>query len=146
MNIKKVLVGAATSAVMLSAMVIPALAKGPSAPAGNSNQAHLYLYEKNPADWSIVDGGAYFCLSTAGHPGGKGEVPRQPIATGPAHAELRGWERPSRATTFCSKLQRIAAQVIGNRLNPFFSSSRSQLQPCLKFDRQVQAQTPYPLP
>lgn len=36
----------------------PALA-GKSGPAGKSNVAHLYLYEKNPSDWSIVDGGAW---------------------------------------------------------------------------------------
>ena len=36
-----------------------ALAAGKHGPAGKSNIAHLYLYEKNPADWSIVDGGAW---------------------------------------------------------------------------------------
>ena len=33
--------------------------KGPNGQAGNSNIAHLYLYEKDPNDWSIVDGGAW---------------------------------------------------------------------------------------
>ena len=28
-------------------------------PAGNSNVAHLYLREKDPSDWSIVEGGAW---------------------------------------------------------------------------------------
>jgi len=32
---------------------------GPSTQAGKSNIAHLYLYEKNPADWTIVQGGAW---------------------------------------------------------------------------------------
>lgn len=59
MNIKKILVSATASALMFSSMIVPALAKGPSAPAGNSNIAHLYLYEKSPTDWSIVDGGAW---------------------------------------------------------------------------------------
>jgi hypothetical protein len=36
-----------------------ALAAGPSKAAGKSDMAHLYLYEKNPADWTIVDGGAW---------------------------------------------------------------------------------------
>lgn len=59
MNIKKLLAGAAAGALMLGSMAVPALAKGPNGPAGQSNQAHLYLYEKNPSDWSIVDGGAW---------------------------------------------------------------------------------------
>jgi len=33
--------------------------KGPSEPAGKSNFAHLYLYEKDPATWEIVGGGAW---------------------------------------------------------------------------------------
>jgi hypothetical protein len=37
-------------------LVSPALAAGKSEPAGKSNVGHLYLYEKNPADWSIVEG------------------------------------------------------------------------------------------
>ena len=37
----------------------PVLAAGKTGQAGKSNIGHLYLYEKNPADWSIVDGGAW---------------------------------------------------------------------------------------
>ena len=59
MSINKLLVSAAAGALILGSMAIPAFAKGPSAPAGNSNEAHLYLYEKDPSDWSIVDGGAW---------------------------------------------------------------------------------------
>lgn len=59
MNIKKILIGAAASALILGSTLIPALAKGPSAPAGQSNMAHLYLYEKDPSTWNIVDGGAW---------------------------------------------------------------------------------------
>jgi len=36
-----------------------ALAAGKNGQAGKSNIAHLYLYEKNPADWSIVEDGAW---------------------------------------------------------------------------------------
>jgi hypothetical protein len=36
-----------------------ALAAGKNGQAGKSNVGHLYLYEKNPSDWSIVDGGAW---------------------------------------------------------------------------------------
>lgn len=59
MNIKKLIVGASATALILGAMAIPVLAKGPSAPAGNSNIGHLYLYEKNPANWMVVDKGAW---------------------------------------------------------------------------------------
>ena len=33
--------------------------KGPSRPAGQSNIGHLYLYEKDPADWTIVEDDAW---------------------------------------------------------------------------------------
>ncbi len=33
--------------------------KGPSGPAGKSKTGHLYLYEKDPSDWSIVLDGAW---------------------------------------------------------------------------------------
>lgn len=33
--------------------------KGPSGPAGRSHIAHLYLYEKDPATWEIVEDGAW---------------------------------------------------------------------------------------
>lgn len=46
-------------AVVVCLMVIPAVSKGPSGPAGGSNVGHLYLYEKNPDTWEIVDGGAW---------------------------------------------------------------------------------------
>jgi len=36
------------------------LSRKPGGPAGNSNIAHLYLYEKTPSgEWPIVDGGAW---------------------------------------------------------------------------------------
>jgi hypothetical protein len=37
----------------------PALAAGKNGPAGKSNIAHLYLYEKDPATWEIVEDGAW---------------------------------------------------------------------------------------
>jgi hypothetical protein len=33
--------------------------KGPSGPAGKSNVAHLYLHEKDPETWDIIEGGAW---------------------------------------------------------------------------------------
>ncbi len=38
--------------------VVPAFA-GKNGPKGKSNVGHLYLYEKDPSDWSIIDGGAW---------------------------------------------------------------------------------------
>lgn len=59
MNIKKILVGAAAGAVMLGAMVVPALAApgGKDSPA-NDNPLNLYLYQKD-ASWDIVWNGAW---------------------------------------------------------------------------------------
>lgn len=49
-----------TGAVMALLFVpVIALAAGPNGPSGNSKMSHLYLYEKNPADWTIVDDGAW---------------------------------------------------------------------------------------
>lgn len=57
---KKILMMVFGIFVSLSLLVVtPAFAKGPNGPAGNSNKAHLYLYEKNPAGWTIVEGGAW---------------------------------------------------------------------------------------
>jgi len=36
----------------------PAKAKIPNGPAGKSHVGHLYLFEKDPVSWEIVDGGA----------------------------------------------------------------------------------------
>jgi hypothetical protein len=57
--VKKLLVLAILVAVIGSLVAAPVLAKGKDGQAGKSNIGHLYLYEKNPADWSIVDGGAW---------------------------------------------------------------------------------------
>jgi len=53
-----------TITVLLLALSLGMLAgsaalAAPHGQAGKSNTAHLYLYEKNPADWSIVDDGAW---------------------------------------------------------------------------------------
>ncbi|HUT14630.1 MAG TPA: hypothetical protein VMY98_00095 [Anaerolineae bacterium] len=56
---KKLLVVLVASLVLLSLVAIPALA-GKHGPAGKSNVAHLYLYEKVPSEpWPIVPGGAW---------------------------------------------------------------------------------------
>lgn len=46
-------------AVMLALSVPASILAGPSGPAGNSNIGHLYLYQKDTSDWSIVEGGAW---------------------------------------------------------------------------------------
>jgi hypothetical protein len=44
---------------LVGAVGIPVIAAGRSGQAGKSKVAHLYLYEKDPASWQIVDGGAW---------------------------------------------------------------------------------------
>ncbi|HUW20969.1 MAG TPA: hypothetical protein VMW16_16840 [Sedimentisphaerales bacterium] len=39
--------------------VVPVIAKGPSGPAGKSNVGHLYLVEKDPQTWDVIDEGAW---------------------------------------------------------------------------------------
>ncbi|MBE0558260.1 MAG: hypothetical protein IH628_13595 [Proteobacteria bacterium] len=57
---KKNLFALAFVLVLISLLTLsPALAAGKSGQAGKSNVGHLYLYEKDPADWTIVDGGAW---------------------------------------------------------------------------------------
>ena len=55
---KRLLVVAIVVALVGSLVATPVLA-GKHGPAGKSNIGHLYLYEKDPSDWSIVDGGAW---------------------------------------------------------------------------------------
>jgi hypothetical protein len=63
--IKKKIMMIAVAALVAGLLVVPVIAKGPSGPAGNSNIAHLYLYEKeNFCDvgddcWTIVEEGAW---------------------------------------------------------------------------------------
>lgn len=41
------------------AMAVPTTLAKKAGQEGKSNTGHLYLYEKDPSDWSIVDGGAW---------------------------------------------------------------------------------------
>lgn len=45
--------------IVLGLLAGPALAAGKNGQAGKSNIGHLYLYEKDPATWEIVEGGAW---------------------------------------------------------------------------------------
>lgn len=57
-----VIVAALVSLLAVSAVVAggpPKGPKGPNGPAGKSNVAFLYLFEKDPSDWSIVEEGAW---------------------------------------------------------------------------------------
>ena len=94
MNIRKILAGAAASAIMLGSMAIPALAApgGKDSPA-NDNPQNLYLYQKN-TNWNIVWDGAWakynFKLSDqtiSGVFNGHGLVP----GTGYTLVEYNGW-------------------------------------------------------
>jgi len=37
----------------------PVLAKGPTGPSGKSDVGHLYLVEKDPVEWTVVEDGAW---------------------------------------------------------------------------------------
>lgn len=61
---KWVVIAAAGATLLLS--VAPVFAKNPKSPAdynglskGKSSVHHLYLYEKDPSDWSVVEEGAW---------------------------------------------------------------------------------------
>ncbi|MBN2315542.1 MAG: hypothetical protein JXM79_16560 [Sedimentisphaerales bacterium] len=56
---KKVMIFTIVVSLLLSLTAIPiVMAAGPNGPAGKSNTGHLNLYEKDPATWEIVEGGA----------------------------------------------------------------------------------------
>jgi len=48
-----------TSVVALGAVAVAKPGKVPNGQAGKSNVAHLYLFEKDPATWEIVEDGAW---------------------------------------------------------------------------------------
>ena len=53
--------------VVLSALVVvPVVAAENNGMAGNSGVGHLYLFEKDPSDWSIVEDGAWGKLTYKG--------------------------------------------------------------------------------
>lgn len=45
--------------VLASLLTVPVVFAGKHGQAGKSNIAHLYLYEKDPTTWEIVEGGAW---------------------------------------------------------------------------------------
>ena len=45
--------------LMATTLIAPVLAKAPTGPAGKSNIIQLLLVEKDPTDWTVVDGGAF---------------------------------------------------------------------------------------
>jgi hypothetical protein len=46
-------------ALVTGLMFAPVIAKGPTGPAGKSNVGHLYLLEKDPITWEIIEDGAW---------------------------------------------------------------------------------------
>lgn len=56
---KKVTTLLVAAVVVMSVVAVGAAIAAKNGPAGNSNTAHLYLYEKNTTDWSIVEDGAW---------------------------------------------------------------------------------------
>jgi len=56
---KKIVVIGLAVILVVGLCAAPVLAKGPTGKSGNSNTGHVYLFEKDPTDWSIVDGGPW---------------------------------------------------------------------------------------
>jgi hypothetical protein len=56
---KRILILATVLALSLAALATGAAAAGPNGQAGKSNVGHLYLFEKDPVGWSIIDDGAW---------------------------------------------------------------------------------------
>ena len=56
---KRFLLVATVLAVLGGLLAGAALAAGPDGPSGKSNVGHVSLFQKNPANWSIVAGGAW---------------------------------------------------------------------------------------
>ena len=52
-------IGLLVIATVFMSVAIAGTAMAAKGPHGKSNQANLYLYEKNPSDWSVIDGGAW---------------------------------------------------------------------------------------
>jgi len=57
--VKRLLLITIVLAIVVCLVVTPVFAAGKSGQAGKSNIGLLYLYEKNPSDWTIVDGGSW---------------------------------------------------------------------------------------
>jgi hypothetical protein len=58
-KMKKAIAFLVIAAVVMSVVAVGTVMAGKQGQAGKSNVAHLYLCEKDPSDWSIVDGGAW---------------------------------------------------------------------------------------
>lgn len=47
------------SVVIAGLLAVPFVSGGNSGTSGNSNTAHLYLYEKDPSTWDVIEDGAW---------------------------------------------------------------------------------------
>jgi hypothetical protein len=56
---KKVIISIVLAVLLVGLLATPIFADGKSAMSGKSNNGHVYLYEKNAADWTIVEDGAW---------------------------------------------------------------------------------------
>lgn len=56
---RKIVLGLVVALTVASLLAAPAMAAGKNGPAGKSNIGHLYLYEKDPSTWEIVEDGAW---------------------------------------------------------------------------------------
>jgi len=57
--LKKIVLSLVVALTVVALLAAPVVAAGKSGPAGKSNIGHLYLYEKDPGSWEIVEDGAW---------------------------------------------------------------------------------------
>jgi len=60
---KRILMVLVVVSLVAALSAVPVLAKGPNGPSGKSVVGHLYLFEKDPATWEVVDEGSWGKLS-----------------------------------------------------------------------------------
>ena len=56
---KRIMLVLAVVALAVALGAAPVLAKGPNGPSGKSDMGHLYLFEKDPATWEVMEDGAW---------------------------------------------------------------------------------------
>jgi len=56
---KGIMLVMAVVALAVAMGAAPVMAKGPNGPSGKSDMGHLYLFEKDPVEWTVVEDGAW---------------------------------------------------------------------------------------
>ena len=56
---KKLSILVVVAVILMALVAMPVMAAGKNGQSGSSSTGHVYLYEKDPSTWQIVDGGAW---------------------------------------------------------------------------------------